>query len=211
MAEQPSGATMAAPAAQISGGSVSNWRCVEDPNSGKIYWYDEVTGITTWDDPTGGKVTAPEPRQQAMTTSWAVATDPGTGRHYWYDLNNPAVTTWTDPNVVPMVHGVSPEAQQQVLQGQQATMPTLAHQSIPVGAMGVGVLQAVAYQAQPEVRRWKGSRFDCFDDVGVAFIACLCPCIIVGQVQLARLPLLTVPDDTCAGCACCAAARVLSS
>lgn len=108
----------AAPAAAAGGGADPNddpafWAEGTDPKSGKIYYYNKKTKVTSWKKPacmgaTADKPVAATPATPAAaaspaasgddndTANWREATDPKSGKVYWYNKVTKK-TTWKNP------------------------------------------------------------------------------------------------------------------
>jgi len=67
-----------------------DWAEHVDPASGRTYYYNSHTQVTSWDKPAelGGEV--------AVNDRWQCLTDPGSGREYFYDTVS-GQTSWEEP------------------------------------------------------------------------------------------------------------------
>lgn len=65
------------------------WIEVQDPGTGKTYYYNQSTEETSWEKPTSGSA-------GQLTEGWAEVVDPNTGNIYYYNSSTNE-TSWTKP------------------------------------------------------------------------------------------------------------------
>jgi len=66
------------------------WTEVTDPNTGNIYYYNQLTHETSWEKPSPAQSTD-------STGGWSEVVDPSSGRTYYYNAVTNE-TSWTKPN-----------------------------------------------------------------------------------------------------------------
>jgi WW domain/Ankyrin repeats (3 copies) len=67
------------------------WSEVTDPNTGKIYYYNQLTQETSWEKP------SKKPTNGEFDGSWSEVTDPNSGKTYYYNSSTNE-TSWTKPD-----------------------------------------------------------------------------------------------------------------
>jgi len=68
------------------------WQTVQDPASGRTYYYNASTQKTSWSKPTGAE------ENNSLPAGWQKVDDPNTGRSYYYNASTQK-TSWTLPGV----------------------------------------------------------------------------------------------------------------
>jgi WW domain len=74
--------------------SSSLWQEFVDDDSGCTYYWNESTGETTWETPSG--YASPETRPSPVPSVWIQFTDDDSGCPYWYNEQT-GESTWEDP------------------------------------------------------------------------------------------------------------------
>jgi hypothetical protein len=96
-ASTPAVAETAAPEKKETPLAASNelppgWQTVQDPASGRTYYYNASTQKTSWSKPTGAE------ENNSLPAGWQKVDDPNTGRSYYYNASTQK-TSWTLPAV----------------------------------------------------------------------------------------------------------------
>jgi len=90
----------------VEGGDDGNWVRMEDPETGRTYWYNTATGQRTYEDPTGkgvdGMVTegAEDSDEEGESDPWSKVLDEDSGKHYWYNSAT-GESQWHEPGTEP--------------------------------------------------------------------------------------------------------------
>jgi hypothetical protein len=73
---------------------MSDWKATVDPSSGRTYYYNKVTQVTSWDVPEGFNEKGDSTADDAA--NWKATVDPASGRTYYYNKVT-QVTAWDAP------------------------------------------------------------------------------------------------------------------
>lgn len=69
---------------------MSDWQELDDPGTGRKYYFNATTNTTQWDPPAGFGAPA------AVASNWQELTDPGSGRTYYFNATT-NTTQWDIP------------------------------------------------------------------------------------------------------------------
>jgi polyglutamine-binding protein 1 len=80
---------------EAEGKKQEKWTEVRDPSTGKTYFYNSVTGVSSWTDP---RAIAPKPAvsNSSLVSPWTAKQDPASGKMYYYNSATNE-TSWTRP------------------------------------------------------------------------------------------------------------------
>ena len=82
-----------------AGDSSGGWVEVQDPNTGKIYYYNKETNETSWEEPTSmsdEQNTDGDDISSNEQNDWVKTLDPTSGKNYYYNATT-GVTSWDVP------------------------------------------------------------------------------------------------------------------
>jgi hypothetical protein len=87
------------------------WEETADPGTGQTYWYNNVTGDTSWENPYNydatqavdsypGSLVELKPKIGKLPPGWQNTEDPETGKPYWFNPGTNEVS-WDRPELPP--------------------------------------------------------------------------------------------------------------
>ena len=84
--DAPDESELPEPPENPSGLKLDEWEEVEDPDTGEVYYWNKITGLTQWERPRADSNPPPLPPKPKLLPGWEAIKDEDSGDvYYWHE------------------------------------------------------------------------------------------------------------------------------